>query len=220
MGWLLALVLLLLRATCKVILPDPDPRAPYRHRGEGYTLVILHAHQVAAVIVNDEAKMVAMVSKSADGELLIPSLKVRRVRAVRGSTRKGDTDKGGREALSALVKKVLAGWPGLIAVDGPRGPRNTVHPGAAKAALESGQPVFPTVVIPTRRWILPKTWDRFQIPKPFSTVRLVVGQPITPQPGEEVDSLRHRIADALTHMERTWDPKEAPPDDLSTPGSS
>jgi hypothetical protein len=58
-------------------------------------------------IVNDEPRMAAMVSRSADGDLLVPSLRLRRVEAVRGSTRKAGQDKGGRSALNARAAAPL-----------------------------------------------------------------------------------------------------------------
>lgn len=208
-AWLAAGLLLLWRLTCRYPKPTYDPRPPLRAAGKGYTMVILHAHQLAAVFANDEARMVAMVSRSADGDLLVPSLRVRRVGAVRGSSRKDGRDKGGRRALALLTDKVRAGWPGLIACDGPRGPRNVVRPGAAKVALDTGLPVVPAAVIPSRRWILSRTWDRFQIPKPLSTVRLCFSEPIIPEPGESLRQLTARIQQALCALEERVDPPEA-----------
>ncbi len=207
LGWLLAGVVLVWRLTCRYRVED-DPRPALRHAGRPYAYALLHAHQVAAVFVNDEQRMAAMVSRSTDGDLLVPSLTVRRVLAVRGSTRKQGKDKGGAAALAALGNLTRERVPVLLAVDGPRGPRNHVHRGAAALALDTQAVVLPTVVLPSRRFFLGKTWDRMQIPKPFSTVRLCFGAPLEPRPGEDLEGLRARIEQALAALEARLDPEE------------
>src|SRR5262245_50209661 len=87
LGWLAALVLLAWRLTCRYRVEN-DPRPALRAGGRPYVYALLHAHQVAAVFCNDERRMAAMVSRSLDGDLLVPSLHARRVIPVRGSTRK------------------------------------------------------------------------------------------------------------------------------------
>src|SRR5262245_5874222 len=98
-AFLAGLLLLAWRLTCRSVFHQPDPRPSWRAAGRGYTIVLLHAHQLAAIVANDERRMVAMVSRSADGDFLVPPLRLRRVRTVRGSTRTGSRDKGGSTAL-------------------------------------------------------------------------------------------------------------------------
>jgi hypothetical protein len=93
-GWLLALLVLLWRASCRRVVRD-DPRPALRAAGRPYVYALLHAHQVGAVLVNDDPGIAAMVSASKDGDLLVPSLRVTGVRAMRGSSRRADRDKGG-----------------------------------------------------------------------------------------------------------------------------
>ncbi len=206
-AWLGALLLLVWRLTCRYRVED-DPRPALRAAGRPYAYALLHAHQLAAVFVNDERRMAAMVSRSGDGDLLVPALTVRRVLAVRGSTRKKGVDKGGRVALSALADLLASRIPVLIAVDGPRGPRNHVHRGVADLSLSTGAAILPTLVLPTRRWFLSRTWDRFQLPRPFSTIRLLFAPPITATPGEDPDHLRERVRQALDALEAKHDPAE------------
>jgi lysophospholipid acyltransferase (LPLAT)-like uncharacterized protein len=150
-----------------------------------------------------------MVSRSADGDLLVPSLTLRRVRAARGSTSREGRDKGGRTALVELSDLLLAGIPVLFAVDGPRGPRNVVGRGVAMLSQERSAPILPTMVLPSRRWFLEKTWDRFQIPKPFSTLSLIFAEPILPREEEDAEALRLRVAHVMNALERKYDPDEA-----------
>lgn len=205
-GWIFGLVLLLWRLTCRYRVEN-DPRPALRERHRPYTYALLHAHQVAAVFVNDEKELAAMVSRSTDGDLLVPSLTLRGVVAVRGSTRRGGRSKGGRAALAALVDLVRERIPALIAVDGPRGPRGHVHRGIVDLAREAGATILPTVVVTSSYWTLPGSWDRFQIPKPFSRILLTFDEPIEAD-GRDVDEVRAAIATALDGLERTHDHDE------------
>ena len=209
-AFLAGLLLLLWRLTCRYVVHAPDPRPAWRAEGRGYIYALLHAHQLAAIFINDDPKMVAMVSRSADGDFLVPPLWLRRVRTVRGSSRKAGKDKGGREALGLLIDKARAGWPALIAVDGPRGPRTVVQPGAAKAAISAGCPILPVVVVPTRRWILSRAWDRFQIPKPFARVDMHFGEPLFAAPTDDPSRVTAEVQARLLALERAVDPVESP----------
>ena len=61
----------------------------------------------------------------------------------------------------------------IFTVDGPRGPRHKVKPGAVFLALLAGSPVVPVRVVMERRWILWRAWDKFQVPWPFSRCTIV-----------------------------------------------
>jgi lysophospholipid acyltransferase (LPLAT)-like uncharacterized protein len=207
-GWLLALVALLWRVTCRRVVRD-DPRPALRAAGRPYLYAVLHAHQVAAVLVNDDPGIAAMVSRSADGALLAPALRVTGVRAMRGSTRRHGRDKGGREALAALAEHVARGGPALLAVDGPRGPRSHVHRGIVDLARSTGACILPCVIVPSRRWVLRRAWDRFQIPWPFARLTMTFAAPLDPREEADDARLRDAVRHALGALERRCDPDEA-----------
>jgi lysophospholipid acyltransferase (LPLAT)-like uncharacterized protein len=70
-----------------------------------------------------------------------------------------------------------AGKPAGFTIDGPRGPARVAQPGAIWLAKASGNPVLPFHLEASRHWSL-GSWDRTQIPKPFSTVALAIGEPM------------------------------------------
>jgi lysophospholipid acyltransferase (LPLAT)-like uncharacterized protein len=206
-AWLIAILLLLLRWSCRVRWHD-DPRAALRQAGCPYVYAILHCHQVAAVS-GREPGTCAMVSRSADGDLLVPSLRVHGIVPIRGSTRSRGEGKGGAAALHRLIEQVRGGAPAYLAVDGPRGPRNYVNRGIAKLSLVTGAAVLIGVPIPRRRWILTRTWDRFQIPKPFTRIEIFFGSPLRFDHGEDLEKFRQRIENAIATLEEQHDPAEA-----------
>lgn len=207
-SWGVAAVVLLLRWTCRVRVHN-DPRPKLRSDGVRYIFSVLHAHQVAA-IVDAERGTGAMVSRSLDGQIIVPALRVRGVIPVRGSGGKGrGTGRGGREALDALIAHVKSGRPAYLAVDGPRGPRGHVHKGVAVMARTCEAAVLLMVAVPSRRWILKRSWDRLQIPKPFSTIEGYFAEPIFPADDETAEQLRQRIEASLVALEKEHDPQEA-----------
>lgn len=208
-SWLLALAMLVLRATCRVSIHD-DPRPHLRASAEPYAYSILHAHQVAAAIGREKGTA-AMVSQSADGELLMPGFWALGIKVIRGSNRTQDHDKGGRSALNQLISHVLGGSPAYLAVDGPRGPRNRVRKGIAVLSRETGAVVLNIVAVPSRRWILRGAWDRLQIPQPFCHIDAYFAEPLRPLEAETVEQYRRRIEISLNELEENHDPAEAAP---------
>ena len=70
-----------------------------------------------------------------------------------------------------------AGKPAGFTVDGPRGPARVAQLGAVWLAKTTGNPVLPFHLEASRHWTM-KSWDRTQIPKPFATVALAIGEPL------------------------------------------
>jgi lysophospholipid acyltransferase (LPLAT)-like uncharacterized protein len=91
-------------------------------------------------------------------------------------TARGSTSRGATRALIQLKRALAAGKPAGFTVDGPRGPARVSQPGAVWLAKATGHPVLPFHLEADRHWTM-KSWDRTQIPKPFATVALTVGEP-------------------------------------------
>ena len=200
LGWVGACLLLLWRATCQFKITN-DPRELLRVQRKPYIYALLHAHQIAGIIISDEKNLSAMLSRSRDGDLLIKALKVRGITAVRGSSARNGQDKGGQLALAQLQKHLEKGSPCLIAVDGPKGPRNYVHAGVINLAQKSNCAILPTAVVASRYWILKKTWDLMEIPKPFSTIQMLFGEPFMCSGNFEKD--RTELTKILGHLEES-----------------
>lgn len=209
LGWLAALLLLLWRLSLRIRVDPSDPRPALRAVGRRYIYAIAHAQQLGFILLSDDTPIAAMVSASADGDILAPLCRVRGVTAVRGSTSKRGKDKGGRRALLEMFERVAAGTPALLAVDGPRGPRGTVHWGAIKIARQTDACIVVAGVFPTRRSIFTRTWDRTQLPHPFSTLHGRFRPAIDPRDFPDDDQLRARVRAELHALELAWDPEEA-----------
>ncbi len=142
---------------------------------------------------------VAMVSRSADGEIIAQILRRQGYTPVRGSSRRG-----GKQALAEMIRKMEANpQPAVIIPDGPRGPRHQVQPGAITLAQKTGYPIIP-ITYAARRAEVFRSWDRFVLPLPGTRCRMIYGEPIMvppviPQNAIEVYSKRlERELNAIT----------------------
>jgi lysophospholipid acyltransferase (LPLAT)-like uncharacterized protein len=91
-------------------------------------------------------------------------------------TARGSTSRGARKALLQLTREMASGRAAGFTLDGPRGPARVAQPGAVWLAKATGNPVLPFHLEASRHWTL-ASWDRTQIPKPFATVSLAMGEP-------------------------------------------
>jgi len=117
-------------------------------------------------------KLYMLVSASRDGEYIATLAKLFQLGVVRGSS-----SKGGLGALLAMKALIGRNCSVGITVDGPRGPRYCVHPGVAALAALTGRKIVPLISNFKHCWEL-HSWDKMQIPLPFSKITLQVGKPI------------------------------------------
>jgi lysophospholipid acyltransferase (LPLAT)-like uncharacterized protein len=144
--------------------------------------------------------LVALISASKDGGLLADVLASFEVRAVRGSS-----SRRGRQALLEATTWIEKGYHVAITPDGPRGPCYHLQDGVVALAQLTGLPIIPVSSLITPKFRT-KSWDRFQIPLPFSRCEVRIGKPIC-IPRDATDEERDRLKAELqrTMMEMTED---------------
>jgi lysophospholipid acyltransferase (LPLAT)-like uncharacterized protein len=91
-------------------------------------------------------------------------------------TEQGSSSRGGLSALTKMAERLEKGAPVGFSIDGPRGPRHVAKPGPVMLARRTGEPIFTFHFGLQRAWTLEKSWDGFQIPKPWTQV-ITVGSP-------------------------------------------
>jgi hypothetical protein len=114
-------------------------------------------------------------SPSGDGQIIADVCEQFDLEAARGSSSKPEK---GMSALIKLAEKVKAGYDVGITPDGPRGPCYNLNPGPLKLAQLTSARIMP-VHVQYENWWEFKTWDRFQVPKPFSKARIVFEEPVS-----------------------------------------
>ena len=166
-----AIVLRALAGTLRVrreeaaVAPFWAARAPLIYatwHGRLLLLPYLYGHRGAHVLT----------SRSRDGELVTRWIRRFGLDPVRGSS-----SRGGADALRVLARALRAGREVVVVPDGPRGPREVLKPGVIALARLSGTPIVPMAVGASREWRL-RSWDEFQIPRPFARCVVRFGEPI------------------------------------------
>lgn len=112
-----------------------------------------------------------LISQHADGDLIAAACRPLGLKVVRGST-----TRSGTAALRQLVRAARDGHL-VLTPDGPRGPRRQVQVGLVYLAARTGLPIVPVAFGFARAWRA-RSWDRFVLPVPFSSVWAVTGKPI------------------------------------------
>jgi len=120
-----------------------------------------------------ERKGAAILSSdSRDGEMSAAICRHLGIHAVRGSASHG----GGAQGLVKMIQAVRNGWDLGITPDGPMGPRFEAKPGVIAVARKTGAWVVPVAVAYSSAWQL-GTWDGMLVPRPFSSVAVLYGEP-------------------------------------------
>lgn len=127
-------------------------------------------HSVLGLRHHQTAGLAGLVSASRDGAFLAAILGQFGVQTVRGSS-----SRRGPQALLELATWTERGYDIAITPDGPRGPCYIVQEGALALAQVTGLPAVP-VSYHVNWKVQLKSWDRFQIPMPFSRCEITIGR--------------------------------------------
>ena len=141
-------------------------------RGERLIFCLWHDELFSLIPVARHLKVVAIVSPSKDGDYLERILASNNVGAVRGSS-----TRGGVRALLSLARMMKNEQVhACITIDGPAGPRHVAKEGGLFLANRTGGRIIPVRIFMKNSFKAP-TWDKFQIPLPFSKVVIRFGEP-------------------------------------------
>ncbi len=116
--------------------------------------------------------IVVMTSKSREGDYIARLIQLFGYGAARGSS-----SRGSRRALLDMIRVLRNDRDVAFTIDGPRGPRYVAKPGAAWLAAKTGNAILPFHISCRDKWDL-SSWDRFQIPKPFTRALVLIDAPI------------------------------------------
>jgi len=193
-SWLIRLIGASLRLTVEdrggvIDLPDHPP------------VIIAFWHNRTALMgyfyqrFNIRRTALTFISRSRDGQFMTDVADRFGVKAVRGSS--------SRHGVSAMLTAVRAADDShvdlVITPDGPRGPRYQIQPGLIRLAQMTRRPIVAvTYQLGWKREL--RSWDRFQVPLPFSTCHLVTAEQIFVPEGAteaELGAIRARVCDAL-----------------------
>jgi len=139
-------------------------------------------------------KLSALISQHRDGRLIAGAVKFFGIDSVAGSSTRGFV-RGTRELQRVLAQGSSVG----ITPDGPRGPRHKFKKGALLLAMQSGCPIYPVALGFAKYWTF-GSWDKMMLPKPFSRVVGIVGEPLFFPPQSDAATLDQYAAMVEAHL--------------------
>jgi lysophospholipid acyltransferase (LPLAT)-like uncharacterized protein len=144
----------------------------------------------------DGLKVGFLISASVDGTA--PAMLVGRIggHVIRGSS----THTGARalrDYYETIVKQEISP---AITPDGPRGPVHEFKPGAVMLSQLTGKPILPISIAASHTWRL-RTWDKFELPLPFSRVVIAYGEPVRMPRGLDTESLARMQAEMARKLQ-------------------
>jgi len=194
---LLPLFLKLLFSTLRIDIVKKESGLPDRSRG--LMFAFWHGQMITGWLL---AKRLfpdtipsAVVSLSPDGQILSDALEKLDFELIRGSSSRG------RDDVKAGIAERIRNR-GLVAItpDGPRGPIHRFKYGTLRLASEHRTPILFADISHEKASKL-RSWDQFEIPMPFSRVRVTLHLIDVPvfSSEEELRAFADQLSDRYTH---------------------
>lgn len=156
-----------------------------------------HGRILPGAIYFKRQGIVVITSENFDGEWI-----ARIITKLGYATARGSSSRGALKAMLQLVRDIRQ-KPVAFTLDGPRGPARVAQPGAVWLSKATGNPIIPFHLEADRSWSL-NSWDRTQVPKPFSTIALAFAPPLHVPHGatdEELQGLNSELEERLRECE-------------------
>jgi 3-deoxy-D-manno-octulosonic-acid transferase len=173
--------------------PDTDAKLFERHP---QILAIWHGQFLLLPKLKPErpADVRAMVSRHGDAALIGAILERFGMSLIRGAgAGKRRRNRGGATAMRQALRALASGATVAMTADVPPGPARHCGEGIARIAALSGRPVVPLAIATSRFLALP-TWSAFTIALPFSTLAIVVGDPVAAPPRDDAETIERSRA--------------------------
>jgi len=197
-GFFGALFIRLLGKTIRIEEIDRSVLNDLKNQYGRVIFALYHGHILLGTYLAKNENIVSIISQHRDGEIIFRIASRLGVKAVRGSS-----TRGGTAALFELsVSPSYSDDNIVITPDGPKGPRGSVKRGIILLARRTGLPIVPIAIVSSSSWEF-KSWDRFQLPKPFSNSIVRFGYPVIvhrDSEDEEVEIKRKELEKGLRDL--------------------
>lgn len=178
--YLLFTVYSLIRFTWRVKVVESAGLKKLLSENKLFVVAHWHGEELGIIYLLKRYHVACIVSQSSDGEIMAKVIELFGSRAVRGSS-----TRGGVGALKGILTLAKQGWRPSVAVDGPKGPRHEVKPGVLEIAKLLKVPVVSISMASSRPFIFKKSWNKSELPLPFSKITVTWGEPIAVTDSED-----------------------------------
>lgn len=209
-AWVSVVLFRLLLATCRKVHLAPEARlrldCPPGDDPERFILCVWHDALIVPTFASPRPmreRTCCLVSRHQDGGYLADAMAVLGYSTVRGST-----NRGGAQAIKQLMTDT-AGKHIVITPDGPRGPRRELKAGAVYLASQTGRRICAGAYACRREWRIRGSWTDMAIPRPFTTIYLLTGAPLSVPPDLPRGELDRYVLLVQNEMDRLTAEAEA-----------
>lgn len=159
-----------------------------------FVLMFWHGKMLCGWWLGKDKNFYGVVSQSRDGEILSRLLVKWNYQLIRGSSSKDSKD-----VMNKMIEVLKSGFSLAITPDGPRGPREKMKIGGMIAAVRSNIPIVLCGIRYEKKFIF-NSWDKFELPKPFSKVKIILSKAKNIPSGlsnEEYEGIRQKLEEEL-----------------------
>ncbi len=190
----LPLLIRLLRKTIKITCDRDDSK------DKSIIYALWHSQALAVALYGIDKNIYSMASQNKDGDIAAYILEGLGFGVVRGSSNKDGKDKGGAKALMQIKRVLEQGYNIAITVDGPTGPPKKVKQGIIYLAQKTKRPIV-GIYADISKYISLNSWDSFQIPLPFSKIRLFTTEEIYVKENEDLETYAKILEQSMINLE-------------------
>lgn len=173
-AWLLDTISRILLSTQRVVHINGKIPFDLLNNKDGFIVSMWHENIFISSRLLKVFKLNILASASKDGELATRFANRAGHTCIRGSS-----SRFGKRALKQLITLGRKGQRIVIMPDGPRGPARKLQGGVVAISQMTGLPIIPFHFHASRQWVVQKSWDGQKFPKPFSTIIVTWGDPVT-----------------------------------------
>ena len=146
--------------------------------------------------ISYKGNLLTVASKHKDGNLAFMAMSFFGFKKIEGSTanknRKGE-DSGAFSSALRILKEFRNGNSSIfIALDGPRGPKFKINSNIVGLAQKTESTIFPVVVSYSRKKEF-NSWDKFQLPFPFSKIIYDFLEPVELKKDMDTEQIENEI---------------------------
>lgn len=163
-------------------------------KNQNFTAVFWHGKMLIGWYLFRKYNSAALISPSKDGEILTNLLVKWNYEVVRGSS-----NDSGKEALLKMLELADNKMNLIITPDGPKGPAQKMKAGAVVICKKKKLPLLLTGIRMEKKRIL-KSWDKFEVPLPFSSVTVTYSDPIWIEESLSYDETNEMILEAESRL--------------------
>jgi lysophospholipid acyltransferase (LPLAT)-like uncharacterized protein len=157
-----------------------------RKLGKSLVFTFWHCEIFPAICFWRKRDILVMVSQNFDGEYIARIIRKHGYGVARGSS-----SRSASRVLVEMIRELRKRREVAVTPDGPRGPRHVAKPGFVLLSKATGAAILCFHIVSQRDWVLTKSWDRTEIPQPFTEAALFIAPPIV-VPGDADEEEQER----------------------------